>query len=219
MAGILGVSSGWLWFEVIQLKTETAALQIRVAEAAASPSPTPVASPRASQTPLPSPTAPVTSFPQVQNQLDALQTRITALENQPTPAPFSGTSAQTTSTTKTSPATKQVIYLGAASTTKRDWNATGLEVTLNSADYPANTPITFEAGLSAVGGEAWARLVNKTTGGILNTTELSNGTSTPTWKSSPVFYLQPGTNTYAVEMKSTSDEVAQLSGSRLQIGK
>lgn len=112
---------------------------------------------------------------------------------------------------------KQVIYLGSTSTTNRDWTSSGLEVILNNSDYPSDVGIVFEAGLSIVGGEAWARLTNKTTGAIINSSEISHGTNTTTWKSSPSFKLHTGSNTYVVELRSTSGEVANLSGARLVI--
>jgi uncharacterized protein YxeA len=119
--------------------------------------------------------------------------------------------------TQTTPAkfTNQVIYLGAATTTQRDWTTTGVEVTLNSANYPAGTTIRFEAGLKIIGGEAWARLVNKTTGAIITLTEVSNNTNTTTWKGAPAFQIHSGNNMYAVELRSSSGETAVLDGSRI----
>lgn len=142
----------------------------------------------------------------------ALLTRVENLENAQTQKPTKTAVSSTTTAFQ-----KQVIYLGAASSTSREWINSGLEVILDSADYPANVVATFEAGLSIVGGEAWARLANKTTGAIISASEVSHGSNTVTWKSSVAFKLHPGKNTYVVQIKSTSGEVANLAGARLVI--
>lgn len=111
----------------------------------------------------------------------------------------------------------QVIYLGTATTTSRDWKETGVEVTLNSSSYPEKVRASFEAGVSIVGGEVGARLKNKATGAIIAASELQAGGSSTTWKSSPSFSLFPGSATYVVELRSTSGETAYLQGSRLII--
>lgn len=111
----------------------------------------------------------------------------------------------------------QVLYLGSGSTTQRDWTETGAQVWLNSASYPSGVGAVFEAGLSIIGGEAWARLKNKTTGAIISVTEVWHNNSNVSWKSSPPFKLHPGNNLYVVELKSSSNEVANLAGSRVQL--
>jgi hypothetical protein len=113
----------------------------------------------------------------------------------------------------------QTIYLGSTTSNKRDWTDSGAEVIINSADYPADVAAVFEAGLSIAGGEAWARLKNKTTGAIISITEVSHNTSTVTWKTSPSFKLHPGNYTYIVQLRSTSGETANLSGARLKISR
>jgi len=142
----------------------------------------------------------------------SLLARIETLEKVPT---------QTTSIT-TSPATTiifqpQVIYLGSASSNKREWTDSGIEAVINRANYPADISAVFEAGLSIPGGEIWARLKNKTTGAVMLITEVSHNNSNVTWKSSPSFKLHSGNNTYIVQLKSTSGEAANLSGARLKI--
>lgn len=111
----------------------------------------------------------------------------------------------------------QVLYLGAGNTTERDWTETGVQTWLNSADYPSSIKATFEAGLSIIGGEAWARLKNKTTGAIISASEVFHNNSLVVWKGSGSFKLHPGNNLYVVEIKSTSGETANLTGSRLQL--
>lgn len=111
----------------------------------------------------------------------------------------------------------QVLYLGSGSTTQRDWTESGAQVQLNSGNYPAGVNVVFEAGLSIIGGEAWARLKNKTTGAIISASEVFHNNSLVTWKSSGAFKLHPGSNLYVVEIKSSSGETANLAGSRLQL--
>ncbi|MDP4031206.1 MAG: hypothetical protein Q8P47_02870, partial [Candidatus Beckwithbacteria bacterium] len=99
----------------------------------------------------------------------------------------------------------------------RNWTETGAQVQLNSANYPAGVNAVFEAGLSIIGGEAWARLKNKTTGAIISVSEVSHNNSAVAWKGSGAFKLHSGNNLYVVEIKSSSGETANLSGSRLQL--
>ncbi|MBU0974719.1 hypothetical protein KKD03_03405 [Patescibacteria group bacterium] len=114
---------------------------------------------------------------------------------------------------------KQIIYIGSANTKENDWTDSGVEVNLNSSDYPSDIDAVFEVGLSVVGGEAWARLVNKTTGSIMAITEISHSSSTTTWKSSPAFKLFNGNNSYALQIRSTGGEVANFSGARIVLDK
>ena len=144
-----------------------------------------------------------------QNILDSLTSRIGNLESQKPEV-----SSTITTTTAFQP---QTIYLGQASTTQRNWTETGQEVKINSQDYPSEATAVFEAGLSIVGGEAWARLKNKTTGAIMSVTEVFHNSPTTTWKTSPGFKLHSGNNTYVVELKSSSDETANLAGARIVI--
>ena len=111
----------------------------------------------------------------------------------------------------------QLLYLGAGSTVERDWTETGAQLWLNSRDYPADVKVIFQARLSIFCGEAWARLKNKTTGAIISVTEIFNNTDQVVWKSAPAFKLHPGNNLYVVEIKSSSGETANLSGSRVQL--
>ncbi len=144
-----------------------------------------------------------------QSILDSLTSRVGNLESQEPE-----TSSTVTTVTTFQP---QTIYLGAAATSERNWTETGQQVTINSQDYPGNATATFEAGLSIIGGEAWARLKNKTTGAIMSVTEVFHNSSTTTWKTSPGFKLHSGNYAYVVEIKSTSGETANLAGARVVI--
>lgn len=110
---------------------------------------------------------------------------------------------------------RQIIHLGSANTTKQPWTDSGVEIKLNSADYPSSVSAVFEVGLSIIGGEAWARLINKTTGSIMAITEISHASSTTTWKNSPSFKLHNGNNTYALQLRSTGGELAIASGAKI----
>lgn len=111
----------------------------------------------------------------------------------------------------------QNIYLGSAAATKTEWTETSAAIQLNSSDYPAEVKAVFEAQLSIVNGEAWARLKNKTTGAIMQVTEIFNNSNTATWKNSPAFKLHSGINTYVIELKSSTGEQANLSAARLKL--
>jgi len=113
----------------------------------------------------------------------------------------------------------QTFYLGSASSNKREWTNTGVEVAISSYYYPTDVSVVFEAGLSIVGGEVWARIKNKTTGAIMNITEVWHNNDNIVWKSSPAFKLHHGNNTYEVQLKSSTGETANLSGARLRIFK
>lgn len=149
---------------------------------------------------------------QQETSLSALLARVEDLENtqvQPTP--------KITPSLMSAAFQKQVIYLGSANSLSREWANSGVEVILDSTDYPANVVAVFEAGLSIVGGEAWARVTNKTTGAVISASEVAHGSNTTTWKSSAAFKLHAGKNIYVVQMRSTSGETANLAGARLVI--
>jgi len=111
----------------------------------------------------------------------------------------------------------QVLYLGSGNTIERVWTETAAQLWLNSANYPSGVQAVFEAGLSIIGGEAWARLKNKTTGAVIFISEVSHNNNTVVWKTAPAFKLHPGNNLYVVEIKSSSGETANLAGSRIQL--
>ena len=95
----------------------------------------------------------------------------------------------------------------------------GRAVQLNASDYPSDVHAVFEASLSIVGGEVWARLKNTTTGAILSVTEIFNNSATATWKTSGNWQLHSGNNNYVVQLKSSSGETANLSSARIRISR
>ena len=151
---------------------------------------------------------------QLTNNLEKLTARILKLED----APATG---GTTVITKTTPASfqKQTLYLGTAETTNRTWTDTSIEIKLNHFYYPKGVTAIFEAALSIVGGEGFARLKNKTSGLVLYETEVSHNTSTATWKTSDKFSLRYNENTYQVQLRSSSGERVKLEGARVIIDK
>ena len=171
------------------------------------------AQPSASPSPVSAPTDSLTeSLTSLQASLSGLLARIEDLELTKT--------ASTVVPTSSTPQTvfrPQTIYLGTASSHNRHWTDVSAQAAINSADYPADVKVVFEASLSIPGGEAWARLKNKTTGAIISISEVYHNNSTVTWKSSASFNLHSGNYTYIVQLRSTSGETANLSGARLRI--
>ncbi|MFC1627398.1 hypothetical protein ACFL18_02500 [Patescibacteria group bacterium] len=147
----------------------------------------------------------------LQTSVSNLLNRIEVLEeNTTTP----GIGGPTTITPAFQP---QTFYLGSTTNNHHEWIDVGLEVTINTANYPSNISAVFEAGIALPGGEGWARLRNKTNGAVLSITEVFHNNDTTTWKSSPSFKLHSGNNTYVVQLKSTSHETLTLSGARIKI--
>jgi hypothetical protein len=145
-----------------------------------------------------------------QAKYDQLQQRVTALEGK----------AKTVSlkTTPTTTATAATLFLGSGSTINRDWTTIpGASVSFKTSEYPGLSNARFEAALGIVGGEAQARLIEKSTGAILDITTVFNNTDTSTWKYSPVFSLSAGDHELVVQLRSTSGEVARLEGARLTL--
>lgn len=155
----------------------------------------------------------------LQASVSGLLQRLEALEAKPSSvsSPVPSFQPETTQAAVKPAFQTQVLYLGSGNTTERDWTETGAQAWLNSASYPSGVNAVFEAGLSIIGGEAWARLKNKTTGAIISVAEVFHNNSTVSWKGSGAFKLHPGNNLYVVEIKSSSGETANLSGSRLQL--
>ena len=156
----------------------------------------------------------------LQASVSSLITRLEDLEKDDTKTTTTTTSKGSTSYTprSTTPAFQtQDIFLGSATTTSNSWVDTGQETSLYSGHYPDNVNCYFEASLSIIGGEAWARLKNKTTGVVISVTEINHNNSTVTWKNSSAFKLHPGNNNYVVQLKSTSGETANLVGARIKI--
>lgn len=154
-------------------------------------------------------TTSATDLSTIEASLSALTDRVEKLESKPT----TNSSATSTSTKFQ----KQIIHLGTASSNNREWQQTGSEVTLNSADYPSGVNAKFQAGLSIIGGEAYARLKNKTSGAVIYVSQVMHNSSVTGWPESSEFKLLPGNVTYVVELRSSSGEMVNLSGARIII--
>jgi|GEM_PF-2088862 hypothetical protein len=154
----------------------------------------------------------------LQASVSSLLNRLEDLEK--TDTKTTTTSKGSTSYTPRSTTTSfqpQDIFLGSATTTSTSWVDTGQETSIYSSHYPANVNVYFEVGLSIIGGEAWARLKNKSSGTVIPITELSHNNNSVTWKNSSSFKLHSGNNTYVVQLKSTSGETANMAGARIKI--
>jgi hypothetical protein len=113
---------------------------------------------------------------------------------------------------------EQTVFLGSGESSSTNW--TDIEkatVELNATNYPGVKQVFFEATLSIVGGEASARLKNKTTGGIIYLSEVKHNSSTPTVKLSAPFWLSGGSNEYVVQVRSSSNEKVFLESARLRL--
>jgi hypothetical protein len=171
---------------------------------------------------LPTPTALPTATPlplatdnQLQVQVASLAARMSKLEKKPA----GGGTTTTTIVKQGSQQPKEVfVYLGAGSSPNRDWtDITSAVATLDSANYPGIKAVYFEAALGILGGEAHARLVNKSSGGAYLSSEIMNNSSASKWVTSAALSLQNGQATYGVQVRSTSSEVVRLDGARLRI--
>lgn len=119
---------------------------------------------------------------------------------------------------ETSNIKEHFVYLGTGSTTSREWtNIDATAAIIDTANYQNVTAVYFEAASSIIGGEVHARLLNKTTGGIFNESEIANNSSSTIWKTSTKIALDHGRNEYLVQIKSTSGERANLDGARIRI--
>ncbi len=160
------------------------------------------------------------SLTNLEASISALLIKVAKLEKEVVKlkeTPSSGTTSSSTTSTQDSDFKKETMYLGSTSTTSRDWTESGLEIGINSSSYPEGVQAKIEAGMSIIGGEAWVRLKNKSTGAIIPASEISHNNNTNTWKTSTSFDLHEGGHTYVLEIRSTSGETANVSGARVII--
>lgn len=111
-----------------------------------------------------------------------------------------------------------VIYLGSGNSNSTEWKQlSSAEYTFNPGLYPKIKALYFEASLSIIGGEARARLINKGNGAVISSSEVLHNSSTSTWVKSGELPIPTAEQTYAVQMRSSSGEVANMSGARLRV--
>ena len=173
---------------------------------------TPVAVQTASPTPslVAAPASPSSQL-SFQAQLNELSEKVAALENQ---KPTSSTTV-----VKTESSVKEtLLYMGTGRTTSRDWTTIdSAAVMLDTSFYGKIKEIRFEAALSILSGEVYARLINKDTGAIYYESQVSHNQSTSEWKTSSAVNLPRGKYNYAVQLRSSNNDEAKLDGARLKI--
>jgi hypothetical protein len=153
---------------------------------------------------------PTEQFAMLQQQIDDLSKRLSQLEKK---AGVQTTTKQGNSTVK-----EYIVFMGTGQTNNRDWtNITSAATTINTANYGQLKAVYFEAALSIIGGEAHARIANQTTGQPLYQTEVFNNTSSADWITSASFIPAAGQNSYIVQMRSSSGEMAILNGARVHL--
>ena len=158
-------------------------------------------------------TALVLQITQLQEEVASLSAQVASQEGLQKAA-----SPTVVTTTAASTPREQSIYIGSGNSNKPEWvdiDSAALE--FNTTNYPGLDSATFEATLSVVGGEASARLRNKTTGHIITAAEVTHNTGSATQKLSGSFQLGSGNNAYVVQLRSSGNETATLHSSRLRL--
>jgi hypothetical protein len=135
--------------------------------------------------------------------------------------PISPTSSQLAPTSTIGPSNREFfIPFGSGSSIASDWeNVAGLESSINTANYPRITKVTFEATLRTPTGNqtAFARLYNVTDKHPVWFSDVSvDGGITKLVISTPVS-LDAGNKTYQVQMKTSLGFQSFLDQSRLRI--
>jgi hypothetical protein len=147
---------------------------------------------------------------QLQTQLSSLQNTVTSLQKQ--------TGAKTTSTTIVKGSTEAVLFMGSGSTTSLDWiTLPSTTLLVAPQNYGLLRDVRFEAGLSIEGGIAEARLIDATTGAVFYDSTLRYGQNTTLWQTSSSLHIPSQPGTYAVQLRSSSGELAKLDGARLKL--
>jgi hypothetical protein len=161
---------------------------------------------------------------QFQGKLTSLSKRLTLVESNQAASTTKSTTTVSVPTvsqvvTPAAPTiTEQTVYIGSGSSSSTDWtDISSAVIELNSANYSNLSRVIFEANISIIGGEAHARLKNKTTGQIIEISEVSHNNSTSTQKLSGSFGLTSGSNQYIVQLRSSSSEKVVLDSARLRL--
>lgn len=148
---------------------------------------------------------------ELSERVDVLESSVSALQNNSTATVRSSVSSGSTAQKE------YMVYLGEGWTLSREWTTIQpTTITLDTKKYPGMSAVYFESALSTKGGEAYAQLIESSTGAIISSPQLMNNTIDPTWKSMKVNLL-PGSHSYVVQLRSSSGEQATLSGARLRI--
>jgi hypothetical protein len=221
------------WQKVSALESQTASLTAQVAATAVLPVPT--SSPSAATSGFKSSTATPPALLKESSKVDqtafdfivesfhgkltSIEDRLTTIEKKQSTVPVAAAQSTTQTVVKTSTQIKeQTVFIGSGSSASTDWtDIPSASIELNSANYSNVERVIFEATLSIVGGEARARLKNKTTGGIIYPSEVKHNSSTATTVLSSSFSLAGGSNEYVVQLRSSSNEAVVLDGARLRL--
>jgi hypothetical protein len=146
---------------------------------------------------------------ELRDQIDTLQTKINSL-------PKSNSSQKTS--VEVVGSTEAVLFMGSGSTTNRDWTTLpGTALSVTPLNFGSLREVHFEAGLSIEGGIAEARLIDVTTGAIYYDSHLQHDRDITLWQTSPPLNIPSQTGMYAVQLRSSSGELAKLDGARLRL--
>jgi hypothetical protein len=112
------------------------------------------------------------------------------------------------------------IPFGSGSGNSTDWeNIPGLEATINTANYPKLSAVTFEATLRIPTGNqsAYVRLYNVTDKHPVWFSDISTEGGATKLVTSPTITLDPGSKTYQVQLKTSLGYLSNIDQSRLKI--
>lgn len=156
---------------------------------------------------------------QLQDKLNSLSKRLKLVESNQAASTTVSTPTITQTVVSAVPTIKeQTVYIGFGSSSSTNWtDISSAVIELNSANYSNLSRVIFEANLSIIGGESFARLKNKTTGQIIEISTVSHNNSTSTQKLSGSFGLTAGSNEYIVQLRSSSNEKVVLDSARLRL--
>ena len=156
---------------------------------------------------------------EVTDRLTTVEETATSTTDATSQTAVGGSNATVTTTTQANATNvkEQTVYLGSGSSASTNWtDISSAAIELNSVNYAGVKRVVFEATLSIIGGEVSARLKNKTSSNIIYQSQVTHNTSTATQKLSSSFGLDSGSNTYVVQLRSSSGESAILNGARLR---
>lgn len=161
-----------------------------------------------SPTPLPSPT-PVEKIIDKNSNLADQKTTAS-----PIPSPAGQTVVQT--------ANKEIfIPMGSGQTKSGNFaDLSGVEITIDSSKYANIDYVVFEASIWVEGGNgrAWAQVKNVDDNNAFIESQITNPTSTPTFKSSGKIPIPAGAKTYRVQAKTDlTDFAAHIENAHLKI--
>lgn len=110
------------------------------------------------------------------------------------------------------------VPLGFGQTSQTEWiDLNGTAVFVSPNNYQNIKEVLFEGGMSIVGGEVYARVKNKTTGAVIDISQISNNTQASKTVVSAPFQLHPGNNEYIVQIRTSSGETGSIEGARIRI--